>query len=67
MGEVLHTSGEWVLLTGVQVADPDGWDRSDFQRSWNERITRDEFLRRAMGSTIWNMGDLGPLFTKEQG
>jgi hypothetical protein len=53
MSEVLRRSGEWVLLTGVQIADPDGWDRTDFQRSWNEPISRAEFARRVRRSTVY--------------
>ena len=53
MTEILRRSGEWVLLTGVTIADPDGWDRKDFQRSWNEPITRAEFARRVRRSTVY--------------
>lgn len=34
------------------VADPDGWDRKNFDVSWNEKIDRDEFIRRLTGSTV---------------
>lgn len=56
--ETLRRSGEWVLIHDVYIADPDGWDRTDFQRSWNEHITQDEFLRRLRGSTHAKNSDL---------
>lgn len=42
------TSEEWSkLMPEVQVIDPDGWDRSDFEYSWHhEQITKEEYLRR---------------------
>ena len=48
----LRTPDEWCDLLGVQVLDPDGWDRSDFERSWAEPISRLDFERRLMVSTI---------------
>jgi len=48
---VERRSGEWCLLLAVTVLDPDGWDRTDFQRSWNEPITEAEFRRRLGEST----------------
>lgn len=47
----LHTSGEWVAITGVIVLDPDGWDRTNFHESWKQKITRAEFWCRARVST----------------
>lgn len=38
----------------VKILDPDGWDRKNFEHSWNELITEDEFNRRLCNSTcIW--------------
>lgn len=42
----------WILQTGIQILDPDGWDRKDTE-SWYTPITRDEFIRRAMMSTCY--------------
>lgn len=42
----------WILQTGIQILDPDGWDRKD-PESWYTPITRDEFIRRAMMSTCY--------------
>lgn len=34
------------------IYDPDGWNREDYEYSWSiEKITWEEFLRRAMRST----------------
>jgi hypothetical protein len=33
------------------ICDPDGWDRKDFDNSWNEKITWKEFCNRAIYST----------------
>ena len=56
MNAVERRSGEWCLLFGVTVIDPDGWDRKDFQRSWNEPITEAEFKRRVAVSTVHRLG-----------
>jgi hypothetical protein len=53
-GQVLRTSAEWqnLLKAEILVYDPDGWDRQNYEFSWNvEQITREEFMRRAMMST----------------
>lgn len=47
----VRTSQEWADLLGVEVLDPDGWDRRNFRESWAEPITRAEFGRRAAIST----------------
>lgn len=51
----LKTSEEWCeekdLELGVDILDPDGWDRQNFVESWAERITEDEFTIRMMMST----------------
>lgn len=45
-------SDAWCELLGVQIMDPDGWDRKNMSESWSECITRDEFIRRVRISTI---------------
>lgn len=51
------TSQDWhrkyMKETKMCISDPDGWDRSgDFHYSWYiERITQDEFFKRAAVST----------------
>lgn len=48
----LKTSSEWYIEYPIQILDPDGWDRKNFQYSWYEElITFQEFDRRAMAST----------------
>ena len=43
------TPAEWLATAdydGITILDPDGWDRTDFEASWNEPITRHEFTVR---------------------
>lgn len=42
---------EWEQITGVFVRDADGWDRKNFQASWSNPITLEEFKERAAMST----------------
>lgn len=55
MKELLLIPENWCLRTGIRVVDPDGWDRKNYLISWQEPITRDEFLVRAASSscTAW--------------
>ena len=47
------TSAEWQVTYESTILDPDGWDRSNFDYSWNkEKITYKEFVARAMRSTV---------------
>ena len=55
--EDLRTSKEWNELlckpNEFQILDPDGWDRSNWEFSWNEElITKEEFKMRVMNSTV---------------
>ncbi len=34
-----------------KIIDPDGWDRKNFEVSWNEKIDEQEFVRRLRMST----------------
>ncbi|QIG71842.1 hypothetical protein EVB95_008 [Rhizobium phage RHph_TM2_3B] len=52
VSKVLKPSSEWSVLKNVTVMDPDGWDRQNFEISWNELISEEEFDRRAMMSTV---------------
>lgn len=45
------SSAEWSGYLGILVTDPDGWDRKNFNESWAEPISREEFLARAFSST----------------
>lgn len=51
MGAELHTPDMWQVITGVTVLDPDGW-RSPNAKSWYEPISREEFERRVITSTV---------------
>ncbi|HFC8202704.1 TPA: hypothetical protein ACFPCA_002191 [Neisseria meningitidis] len=46
------SSQEWSNLLGIVILDADGWDRHNFQASWSEAITIDEFNYRAGRSTV---------------
>lgn len=47
----VRTPDEWCELTGIQIMDPDGWDRKNYFVSWNTPITREEFIKKAWMST----------------
>ena len=54
MCENLKSADEWLRhkdFKHIQLMDPDGWDRKNFDVSWNEKITRAEFEQRLMHST----------------
>ena len=47
-----RSSEDWYKdIKDVKILDPDGWDRSNFEESWNELITKEEFDLRMMFST----------------
>ena len=48
------SSVEWAKIFNhkFKILDPDGWDRANFSKSWNELITEKEFNRRVTMSTI---------------
>ena len=48
---ITASSEEWNEAFDATVYDPDGWDRRDFERSWSEPITAEEFMRRWSRST----------------
>jgi hypothetical protein len=51
--EIKKVSAEWIKEVGYEVLDPDGWDRTNFDYSWNkEKITMEEFQRRLALSTV---------------
>ncbi len=46
------TSAAWAKWCNVTIIDPDGWDRKNFNYSWNEeKITKEEFIRRTNSSS----------------
>lgn len=57
MNRKLKTSKEWNELVPkefmLRIMDPDGWDRSNWDYSFNEElITKEEFINRVSQSTI---------------
>ncbi len=53
-GQIVKPSKEWQQLdnSGIVILDPDGWDRSNYQFSFNEEmITEVEYQTRKMMST----------------
>ena len=68
MADELKTPDEWLEtdeFKGYVIFDPDGWDGNNFEKSWNEKITRDEFKERLYKSTLMcRFRDT--TFTKEQ-
>ncbi|ANA86233.1 hypothetical protein SEA_LOZINAK_76 [Gordonia phage Lozinak] len=56
---VLKTSEQWSKEFDFTITDPDGWDRKDFLHSWHrEQITKEEFIDRAVASTVKNLNAL---------
>jgi len=51
--EGLRTSKEWNKIFKYGIIDPDGWDRTNYEYSFNEEIiTYGEFITRALQSTL---------------
>lgn len=54
MQKIKRTADGWLKLqeySHITVLDPDGWDRQNFQESWNEFIIEEEFNKRLSYST----------------
>ena len=50
---IKKVSSEWIKEVGYEVRDPDGWDRKNYDYSFNkEKITKEEFDKRLMESTL---------------
>jgi len=59
-------SSEWIKEYNVKIFDPDGRDRTNYDYSFNkEKITRKEFERRLIFSTICCTGKLSELRKKK--
>jgi len=51
--EGTRTSKEWHRLSKDKITDPDGWDRLNYNYSFNEEtITYGEFMSRLLRSTL---------------
>ena len=53
MNNEKKTSAEWQkIYSNIEILDPDGWDRSNYEYSWNkEKITVTEYFLRRSKST----------------
>ena len=52
---LLMTSADWKesFCPELVILDPDGWDRSNYDYSFNEEfISEEEFMGRLIGSTV---------------
>jgi hypothetical protein len=53
MAEKLRSSEYWYSqVTDFTIQTPKGWDMDNFDRSWNELITKEEFDKRVSESVI---------------
>ena len=62
------TSKEWYsrIASGIKILDPDGWDRSNYDYSFNqEKITKEEFKKRLYASTLQTSRVAMTIFEKE--
>jgi len=58
-------SSEWIKEYNVLIIDPDGWDRTNYEYSFNqEKISRMVFEYRLMFSTIQWQGEFCDLRKK---
>lgn len=55
------SSQQWSERFNVMVTDPDGWDRKNFDASWAEEITEDEFRRRLHRSSSLSLSKRKPV------
>ena len=47
------TSAEWIKKVNYEIINPDGWDRKNYDYSFNkEKITMEEFQKRLSLSTV---------------
>lgn len=61
---VKRTAEGWLKLpeySHITILDPDGWDRKNFEESWNEFITEEEFQKRLSYSTTIEAARYGSL------
>ena len=51
-----RTADEWLNLFNIpldSIIDPYGWDRENYEESWNEKISLLEMNRRVSASTVY--------------
>jgi calcineurin-like phosphoesterase family protein len=66
---IKKTSQQWYAEIprelGFVIYDPDGWDRKNYEFSFNqELITKEEFIKRTFGSTVLSNKNAHEFFTK---
>lgn len=67
MGDrTLRNSEDWAKIFGITVLDPDGWDRQNFEHSWGELISEEEFSQRLWASTIESLPGGGEFIKTEE-
>jgi hypothetical protein len=50
--KIKFSPAEWCELTGIEVIDPDGWDRKgDFDADWAKPIDFQTFIAKCDNST----------------
>lgn len=52
--KIKFTPEEWQNILGVEVIDPDGWDRriEHFEKDWETPLTLGEFISKCDESTM---------------
>lgn len=61
----MKTPSEWEVATGIRIHDPDGW-RGRMAKSWQEPLSRDDFINRAKVSTCSGWRDFDKVSVTEQ-
>ena len=52
MSERMLLPEEWAEIYGIEILDPDGWDRKNFKQDWARPLTEGAFSTKMMQSTI---------------
>lgn len=47
----LRLPREWEQISGIRIMDADGWDRKNYDVSWNTPINEAEWIERMSRST----------------
>ena len=52
MSEQMRLPEEWAEIYKIEILDPDGWDRRNFEQDWARPLTEAAFNTKMMQSTI---------------
>ena len=55
----------WCKLTGIEILDPDGWNRADYQNDWNKPLNFEQFYGKAILSTVAKFPKMEPLIMRD--